>query len=107
MIQARAAVGPQFLRFENAKPGRPARLSVVVVNVLADEIITGRYPSGSLLPPEPVLCQSFDVSRGRLFVIARGGGRHQRRETRGPYHGQAPRHRPALHTEIVRRRQYT
>jgi DNA-binding FadR family transcriptional regulator len=43
--------------------GRPARLSVVVVNVLADGIITGRYPSGSLLPPEPVLCQSFDVSR--------------------------------------------
>jgi DNA-binding FadR family transcriptional regulator len=43
--------------------GRPARLSVVVVSVLADGIITGRYPSGTLLPPEPVLCQSFDVSR--------------------------------------------
>jgi DNA-binding FadR family transcriptional regulator len=43
--------------------GRPARLSVVVVSVLAEGIITGRYPSGSLLPPEPVLCQSFDVSR--------------------------------------------
>ncbi len=43
--------------------GRPARLSVVVVNVLVDEIVSGRYPSGSLLPPEPVLCQSFDVSR--------------------------------------------
>jgi DNA-binding FadR family transcriptional regulator len=43
--------------------GRPARLSVVVVNVLVDEIVSGRYPSGSLLPPEPGLCQSFDVSR--------------------------------------------
>jgi DNA-binding FadR family transcriptional regulator len=43
--------------------GRPARLSVVVVDVLVDEIVSGRLPSGSLLPPEPVLCQSFDVSR--------------------------------------------
>jgi DNA-binding FadR family transcriptional regulator len=43
--------------------GRPARLSVVVVNVLVDEIVSGRYPPGSLLPPEPVLCRSFDVSR--------------------------------------------
>jgi len=43
--------------------GRPARLSVVVVQVLVDGIVSGRYPSGSLLPPEPALCQSFDVSR--------------------------------------------
>jgi DNA-binding FadR family transcriptional regulator len=43
--------------------GRPARLSVVVVGVLVDAIVSGRYPSGSLLPPEPALCQSFDVSR--------------------------------------------
>src|SRR5919109_1308950 len=43
--------------------GRPARLSVVVVNVLVDGIVSGGHPSGSLLPPEPVLCQSFDVSR--------------------------------------------
>jgi DNA-binding FadR family transcriptional regulator len=43
--------------------GRPARLSVVVVNVLVEGIVSGRYPSASLLPPEPVLCQSFDVSR--------------------------------------------
>ena len=46
-----------------ALAGRPARLSVVVVSVLVDGIVSGRYPSGSLLPPEPVLCQSFDVSR--------------------------------------------
>lgn len=43
--------------------GRPARLSVVLVNVLVDGIVSGRYPPGGLLPPEPVLCQSFDVSR--------------------------------------------
>lgn len=43
--------------------GRPARLSMVVVSVLVEGIVSGRYPSGSLLPPEPVLCQSFDVSR--------------------------------------------
>jgi DNA-binding FadR family transcriptional regulator len=43
--------------------GRPARLSVVVVTVLVDRIVSGEYPPGSLLPPEPALCQSFDVSR--------------------------------------------
>jgi DNA-binding FadR family transcriptional regulator len=42
---------------------RPARLSVVVVGALVDAIVSGSYPSGTLLPPEPVLCQSFDVSR--------------------------------------------
>jgi len=42
---------------------RPGRLSAVVVKLLVDGIVTGRYPAGSLLPPEPVLCQSFDVSR--------------------------------------------
>src|ERR1051326_8027103 len=43
--------------------GRPARLSVVVVSDLVAEIISGRHPAGSLLPPEPALCQSFGVSR--------------------------------------------
>jgi DNA-binding FadR family transcriptional regulator len=42
---------------------RPARLSLVVVGALVDAIVSGRYPPGTLLPPEPVLCQSFDVSR--------------------------------------------
>jgi DNA-binding FadR family transcriptional regulator len=42
---------------------RPARLSVVVVDALVDAIVSGGYPSGALLPPEPVLCDSFDVSR--------------------------------------------
>jgi DNA-binding FadR family transcriptional regulator len=47
----------------DALAGRPPRLSVIVVQVLVEGIVSGRYPSGSLLPPEPVLCQSFDVSR--------------------------------------------
>lgn len=42
---------------------RPGRLSAVVIKLLVDEIVSGGYPAGSLLPPEPVLCQSFDVSR--------------------------------------------
>lgn len=42
---------------------RPARLSVVLVSVLVDGIVSGRYPANSLLPPEPALCQSFEVSR--------------------------------------------
>jgi DNA-binding FadR family transcriptional regulator len=43
--------------------GRPTRLSVVVVENLVDRIVSGAYAPGSLLPPEPALCQSFDVSR--------------------------------------------
>jgi DNA-binding FadR family transcriptional regulator len=43
--------------------GRPARLSIVVVDALVEGIVSGRYPAGTLLPPEPVLSQSFDVSR--------------------------------------------
>jgi DNA-binding FadR family transcriptional regulator len=43
--------------------GRPTRLSVVLIRVLVEGIVSGRYPSGTLLPPEPVLCQAFDVSR--------------------------------------------
>jgi DNA-binding FadR family transcriptional regulator len=43
--------------------GRPARLSVVVVNDLVDRIVSGEYPPGHLLPPEPALCHSFEVSR--------------------------------------------
>jgi DNA-binding FadR family transcriptional regulator len=46
-----------------ALASRPARLSVVVVNVLVDAIVSGRFPSDSMLPPEPALSQSFDVSR--------------------------------------------
>jgi len=36
---------------------------MVVVSDLVAEIVSGRHPAGSLLPAEPVLCQSFGVSR--------------------------------------------
>jgi GntR family galactonate operon transcriptional repressor len=42
---------------------RPARLSLVVVDALVEGIVSGRYPPGTLLPPESVLGKSFDVSR--------------------------------------------
>jgi DNA-binding FadR family transcriptional regulator len=43
--------------------GRPARLSEVVINDLVDRIVSGAAPAGSLLPAEPVLCETFGVSR--------------------------------------------
>lgn len=43
--------------------GRPQRLSAVVVADLVDRVVSGGYPSGHLLPPEPALCRSFGVSR--------------------------------------------
>ena len=42
---------------------RPARLSSLVIDALTDRIVSGEYPPGTLVPPEPVLCRSFDVSR--------------------------------------------
>src|SRR5579872_502849 len=42
---------------------RPARLSAIVISELIDRIVSGEYSPGSLLPPEPALCQLFDVSR--------------------------------------------
>ena len=42
---------------------RPARLSVMVVDVLVDRIVSGAYPADGVLPTEPVLCQLFEVSR--------------------------------------------
>jgi DNA-binding FadR family transcriptional regulator len=42
---------------------RPSRLSVGVVDLLVDRIVSGQHPAGGLLPPGPVLCQFFDVSR--------------------------------------------
>jgi DNA-binding FadR family transcriptional regulator len=42
---------------------RPARLGHVVVSSLIERIASGRFPAGSPLPPEPALCQEFNVSR--------------------------------------------
>jgi DNA-binding FadR family transcriptional regulator len=42
---------------------RPANLASALVAELVSRIVTGRYPPGSALPPEPALCESFNVSR--------------------------------------------
>ncbi|SNX66163.1 DNA-binding FadR family transcriptional regulator [Streptomyces sp. TLI_55] len=44
-------------------PKRPARLAHAVVESLADSIVSGAIPSGSTLPVEPELCETFGVSR--------------------------------------------
>ncbi|MFB7843907.1 FadR/GntR family transcriptional regulator [Microbacterium sp. NPDC056052] len=43
--------------------GRPNRLSTAVSEELLRRIISGEYPIGTLLPPEPQLVAEFDVSR--------------------------------------------
>ncbi len=48
------------------RPGwtrRPVGLSRAVATELVQRIVTGAYPPGSPLPTEPVLCETFSVSR--------------------------------------------
>ncbi|TDB82517.1 FadR/GntR family transcriptional regulator [Micromonospora sp. KC721] len=42
---------------------RPANLATAVTAELVQRIVRGIHPSGSPLPPEPVLCETFSVSR--------------------------------------------
>ncbi|QNP68314.1 FadR family transcriptional regulator [Streptomyces roseirectus] len=42
---------------------RPANLAAAVTAELVERIVRGVHPSGSPLPPEPVLCKTFSVSR--------------------------------------------
>ncbi|CAL9437205.1 HTH-type transcriptional regulator LutR [Actinosynnema sp. ALI-1.44] len=42
---------------------RPASLAKAVTAELVERIVRGVYPSGTALPPEPVLCETFSVSR--------------------------------------------
>jgi len=42
---------------------RPANLATAVTAELVERIIRGVHPPGSPLPPEPVLCVTFSVSR--------------------------------------------
>ncbi|MEV6711524.1 FCD domain-containing protein [Lentzea sp. NPDC051208] len=44
-------------------PRRPARLALAVIEALTDQIVSGQFPAGSQLPPEPTLCEIFGVSR--------------------------------------------
>jgi DNA-binding FadR family transcriptional regulator len=42
---------------------RPANLAAAVTAELVERIVRGIHPAGPSLPPEPVLCQTFSVSR--------------------------------------------
>ncbi|MEU1590885.1 FadR/GntR family transcriptional regulator [Micromonospora sp. NPDC005710] len=42
---------------------RPANLARAVTAELVERIVRGTHPSGSSLPPEPILCETFGVSR--------------------------------------------
>jgi DNA-binding FadR family transcriptional regulator len=42
---------------------RPTGLSRAVATELVERIVAGTYPPGGLLPTEPVLCETFSVSR--------------------------------------------
>src|SRR5687768_14227358 len=53
---AGAAAPPAWIR-------RPANLAAAVTAELVQRIVRGVHPSGSPLPPEPVLCETFSVSR--------------------------------------------
>ncbi|MEO3790779.1 FadR/GntR family transcriptional regulator [Nonomuraea sp. B10E15] len=50
------AVPPAWVR-------RPASLAKAVTAELVERIVRGVHPSGTPLPPEPVLCETFSVSR--------------------------------------------
>ena len=42
---------------------RPANLAGAITTELVGRIVRGDHPSGTSLPPEPVLCETFSVSR--------------------------------------------
>lgn len=44
-------------------PRRPQRLATGVTNELIERIVAGTFNPGEPLPPEPVLCENFGVSR--------------------------------------------
>lgn len=44
-------------------PRRPRRLATALVEDLVDRVVGGDPPEGATLPIEPVLCQTFGVSR--------------------------------------------
>jgi DNA-binding FadR family transcriptional regulator len=42
---------------------RPANLASALAEELVERIVKGQYPSGTVMPPEQALCESFSVSR--------------------------------------------
>lgn len=53
---ARVAVPPAWV-------SRPANLAHALAAELVERIVRGTHPSGTALPPEPALCETFGVSR--------------------------------------------
>jgi len=51
-----AAGSPDWVR-------RPANLARAVTAELVQRIVRGTHPAGTVLPPEPALCEAFSVSR--------------------------------------------
>ena len=48
---------------ERSSPRRPARFAAVVVDELAQQIISGAFAEDDVLPNEPALCEQFGFSR--------------------------------------------
>lgn len=55
-MAAGAVAAPDWAR-------RPANLARAITTELVERIVRGDHPSGTSLPPEPVLCATFSVSR--------------------------------------------
>ena len=55
--------GQVELMLDGRRSPRPARLATVVVDELADRIVSGSLPEGTVLPTEDALCKEFGFSR--------------------------------------------
>src|SRR5579864_2973290 len=51
------------LRRDGRQNRRPARFASVVVEEIAQQIISGTFAEGDVLPTEPALCEEFGFSR--------------------------------------------
>jgi DNA-binding FadR family transcriptional regulator len=64
MAQARSSVDSHaLLPAEGWRSRRPGRLASVVVEELAERIVSGNLAAGDVLPTETVLCEQFGFSR--------------------------------------------
>jgi len=50
-------------QFAARSPRKRPNLAAGVVEQLVSDIVMGKYPTGSALPPENILCDQFEVSR--------------------------------------------
>ena len=58
----RSTLHPRAPR-DGGAPWRPTRFAAVVVEEVAEQIVTGALAVGEVLPTEPVLCEQFGFSR--------------------------------------------